>query len=107
MSDQLLSINEAAKTLNLGRATLLRYIKSAQLPAFRIGATYAINAADLPRIKEIYRENLTMRGTKAAQTRKTRGTSGRPSLEQRLITIEQTLAQVLAFLTTPGAGTVS
>lgn len=104
MSEQLLSINEVAKTTNIGRATLLRYISSKQLPAFRIGATYAINAGDIPLIKELYRKNLTLRGSKGAATRRAQGTSGRPSLEKRLIAIEQTLAQVLSFLTTPTTG---
>lgn len=47
MSDNLITVEQAAERLNLHPRTVLRYIRNGQLPATRVGKSYRISKARL------------------------------------------------------------
>lgn len=45
--EQILTLQETARLLKVSQATLRRWIKSGQIPAFRIGRAFRVRLADI------------------------------------------------------------
>jgi excisionase family DNA binding protein len=45
--EQILTLQETAKLLKVSQATLRRWIKSGQIPAFRVGRAFRVRLADI------------------------------------------------------------